>query len=64
MYEMQTKKGPITLLDYYEKIYNIKIRDKKQPLLVSLPKEKDKRGGINGPIYLIPELCCITGNIY
>jgi hypothetical protein len=52
------------LLDYYEKIYNIKIRDKKQPLLVSLPKEKDKRGGINGPIYLIPELCCITGNIY
>ena len=43
------------------KNYNITIQDKGQPILISLPKEKDKRGGRNQPIYLIPELCVITG---
>ena len=43
-------------------MYNIKIKDHKQPLLVSLPKDRDKRGGRTQLIYLIPELCAITGN--
>ena len=39
----------------------MQIKDEKQALLVSLPKDKDKRGGKNEPIYLIPEFCVITG---
>ena len=35
----------------------------KQPLLISNPKAKDKRGGNDKPIRLIPELCSLTGII-
>jgi hypothetical protein len=42
--------------------YCIKIKDEKQPLLVIFPKNRDIRAGRTKPIYLIPELCAITGN--
>jgi aubergine-like protein len=32
-----------------------------QPLLVSMPKDRDRRGGIEGPVLLVPELCNMTG---
>lgn len=32
-----------------------------QPLLVSRPKKKDIRMGRTEPIYLLPELCTLTG---
>ena len=38
--------------------HHITIHDKKQPLLISMPKSKEKRG----PIALVPELCYLTGN--
>jgi hypothetical protein len=39
------------------------IHDKNQPLLVSLPKERDKRRGQTNPIKLVPSLCILTGKI-
>ena len=46
----------------FYKCYCIKIKDEKQPLLVIFPKNRDIRAGRTKPIYLIPELCAITGN--
>lgn len=40
--------------------YQVKIRDQKQPMLVSKPKKRDLRRGA-GNIYLVPELCIMTG---
>jgi len=51
-------------MDYYEKHYNIKIKEDQQPLLISLPKERDKRRGQSKPILLVPELCVLTGTPY
>ncbi|XP_031633322.1 protein piwi-like isoform X2 [Contarinia nasturtii] len=51
----------VTLVDYYQEKYRLTIRDKNQPLLISRPKEKNIRGGSDKPIWLIPELCRITG---
>ena len=48
-------------MKYYTDKYNKSIRDPKQPLIVSMPKVRDQRGGVSGPIYLIPELCFMTG---
>ncbi|XP_063601294.1 piwi-like protein Siwi [Penaeus indicus] len=50
----------ITYLDYYEKTYQVKIKDPYQPLLLSKPRKRDLRRG-QGNIYLIPELCVPTG---
>ena len=41
--------------------HNHTITDMEQPLLVSRPKKKDIRRGIQGDILLIPELCTLTG---
>ena len=46
---------------FFQERYNCIIRDHAQPLLVSRPKDKDRRGGRSGPILLIPELCFMTG---
>ena len=46
---------------YAFQAYNISIKDSKQPMLVSKPKEKDRRGGRTQLLYLIPELCFMTG---
>ncbi|KAK2155427.1 hypothetical protein NP493_2079g00007 [Ridgeia piscesae] len=51
----------ISFVDYYKKHHNIDVRDGKQPLLVSRPKKKDIRRGMDGPILLLPELCTLTG---
>jgi len=52
----------ISLIEYYEKKYQIKVTDKQQPLLVSRPTEREQRqGGSTGDCWLIPELCHMTG---
>jgi len=51
----------MSYVKYYAQKYNKSIRDQKQPLLVSLPKIRDERSGESGPIYLVPELCFMTG---
>nr|AGH30329.1 aubergine [Nilaparvata lugens] len=50
-----------TYRDYYYSKYGLKIQDSRQPLLVSRPKARDERGGRDGPIFLVPELCRMTG---
>ena len=51
----------ISFKEYYEAAYDYKVKDDKQPLLISRPKEKDKKRGMSGPILLLPECCSITG---
>ena len=46
----------ITYLDYYQKRYNLPIKDINQPLFL----HKDKKDE-NKLIYLVPELCYMTG---
>ena len=55
------REGEITFLQYYKERYGITIKDVKQPLIVSMPKKSDLRRGIEGPVYLVPETCYMTG---
>lgn len=48
----------MTLREYYLKKYNITIKNPKQPLL---RVESKRRGNKEFQIYLIPELCLMTG---
>ncbi|XP_077500664.1 piwi-like protein 1 [Amblyomma americanum] len=57
----ETKEGSKTYADYYRDQYERHIRDMHQPLLVVRPKEKDLRAGRTQNIYLVPELCVLTG---
>merc|ERR1719435_227497 len=60
--EFEGKDGEmLSYMKYYETRYNRKINDLKQPLLISMPKVREQRSGVSGPIYLIPELCNMTG---
>jgi aubergine len=52
---------PITYADYYKNKYNLEIRDRDQPMLVSNPKAADVRAGRTQVIFLVPELCRATG---
>jgi hypothetical protein len=49
------------LISWIFQNYNIQVTDMNQPLLVSRPKKKDIRMGRTEPIYLLPELCTLTG---
>lgn len=51
----------ISYCDYYQSKYQIRIRDVRQPLLVSRSKPRDRRAGQAELVYLIPELCRSTG---
>ncbi|KAK6191826.1 hypothetical protein SNE40_003418 [Patella caerulea] len=51
----------ISYVDYYKKNYEKTVTDMEQPLLVSKPKKKDIRRGQTENIYLLPELCTLTG---
>lgn len=51
----------ISYLNYYRDRYQLKIHDMNQPLLVSRAKQREIRSGMAEIIYLIPELCRMTG---
>ena len=51
----------ISYAEYYKKRYEIEVRQPTQPLLVSRPSRRDVNRGDDQPIYLIPELCGMTG---
>lgn len=62
----ETKKGPISYVDYYNGKYGAegyKITDMKQPIILVHPSKKDlHRGeGKDKLIHLIPEFCQLTG---
>nr|CAH7761897.1 unnamed protein product [Callosobruchus chinensis] len=48
-------------MEYYAKRYNICIQVKNQPMLVSRSKPREIRAGMPETIYLVPELCQLTG---
>lgn len=54
----------ISYMQYYKQKYNIRIKEIKQPLLVSRSKARDRRAGKPESVYLIPELCRSTGIIF
>lgn len=56
----------ISFVQYYQEVYNVKIRDTNQPLLVVMPSIREKRaaaaaGRVPTPVKLVPELCLLTG---
>jgi aubergine len=52
---------PESYASYYERKYQLEIKDMKQPLLLVKPTAKNIRGGKDKPILLVPELCNATG---
>uniref|UniRef100_A0A182MXI4 Aubergine n=1 Tax=Anopheles dirus TaxID=7168 RepID=A0A182MXI4_9DIPT len=57
-----TKQGEtLSFVQYYKRAYNVNIQDTKQPMLVSMPNQRQQRSGITSPILLVPELCRMTG---
>ncbi|XP_046396962.1 piwi-like protein Siwi isoform X2 [Ischnura elegans] len=55
------KDRAISYVEYYRQRYDITIKQKNQPMLLTMPKQRDQRRGIKQPIYLVPELCRMTG---
>lgn len=51
----------MTYAEYYHTQYQLDIINLTQPLLVSRPSRRDVNRGDSEPIYLIPELCGMTG---
>jgi len=51
----------ISYKEYYTTAYEQAPKDDQQPLLLSRPKDKDRKRGVSGNIYLLPEFCSITG---
>ena len=60
-YTFEGREGTLTLAAYYESQHKKTISDKRQPLLLVQPTEKQMRGGEKKDILLIPELCTMTG---
>ncbi len=56
--EFETPEGRLSVDAYFKQKYLINIVDKKQPLLMSV---KHQRGGKDLKVYLVPELCSLTG---
>lgn len=61
-----TKRGePLTYADYYRQTYNIEIKDKSQPMLLSRVKRKTRRGtDVEETHYIaaiVPEIAFLTG---
>lgn len=59
--EFEMKDHKISFAKYYWERYHLKVTEMTQPLLVSRPKDKDRRGGRLDDIRLIPEFCRRTG---
>lgn len=57
----ETKNGTISFVDYYREKYGIRISNPTQPMLVSRATERQRRGGEDETVLLIPELCRPTG---
>jgi len=51
----------ISYVQYYNERYQVTIKDPNQPLIMSMPKRSERRAGQEGPIYLVPEICYMTG---
>lgn len=63
MNEVRVSQECPTLKDYYQRKYGITVKNEGQPLLQAQNKirRKELTGSTQGPTYLIPELCQMTG---
>ncbi|XP_067935412.1 piwi-like protein Ago3 isoform X2 [Watersipora subatra] len=59
----ERREGPISYMQYYHNQYGIQIKDANQPMIITRPKQKDRRTGEMKEelISLIPELTYMTG---
>lgn len=55
-----SKGEELTYLEYYRTRYNLDIVDKNQPMLIHRPRKRSE-GDIEKLIYLVPELCIMSG---
>lgn len=60
-FHLRKEDRDITYLEYHVNRYQVQVRNESQPLLVSRPSRRDMNRGDDQPIYLIPELCGMTG---
>lgn len=62
-FKKKSKDGFVNVryVDYFEKTYGAKIRDLNQPMLVSRSNARAIRSGQPETVYLVPELCVMTG---
>jgi len=61
-HEFEGRNGEkISYMMYYANKYGRTIKDPRQPLLINTPTAREMRAGQTGPIYLVPELCNMTG---
>lgn len=60
-FHLRKEDREITYLEYYQKRYKVDRINPSQPLLVSRPSRRDVNRGDDQPVYLIPELCGMTG---
>lgn len=60
LHSFESSKGSQTYIEYYQSHYQIQIKDYAQPLLLCLPSERYKKVE-RQHVYLIPELCVLTG---
>lgn len=51
----------VSYIQYYQDRYQLRIRDPNQPMLVSRAKPRELRAGMAEILYLVPELCRMTG---
>lgn len=51
----------VTYIEYYKRKYDINIKNRNQPLLISRSSEREERAGQAKFFALVPELCCLTG---
>ena len=58
---LRKEKREVSYYEYYSSRYMVEIKDRRQCLLVSRPSRRDINRGDDQPIYLIPELCGMTG---
>ena len=54
-------RGKTSFAEYYKERYNMEVRDMNQPLLISMPKDKDRRRGDMMAVKIIPEFAQMTG---
>lgn len=51
----------ISYVEYYKNRYKLRIGNSSQPMLVSRAKQRELRAGMSELVYLVPELCRMTG---
>lgn len=60
-FHLRKEDRDITYADYYWTRYKERITNLTQPLLISRPSRRDINRGDTQPIYLVPEICRMTG---